>query len=297
MQKTHDLNDMAAFAKVVQAGGFTAAANNLGLPKSNVSRRISRLEEKLGVRLLERTTRRLHLTDVGEVYFQHCQRILEEADSAGLSVNQIHETPSGLLRIGSAATIGQQLLSPVMTEFLQQNPEIQLQLTLTNRSIDLFEDGFDIAIQALHHEDSRLVSKSLGTSAMQLYASSDYLKRRGTPNHPRELNGHEVLVLSEHGSSGKLQLHSGKEKSSVSIKPRALINDFNTIYQLINDGLGIGLIPRGQYRNEEKSLVRILPDWSAPEIEFHILYPSIRGTTPKLKAFVEFIVKKVKGRL
>ncbi|MFC1749107.1 LysR family transcriptional regulator [Pseudomonadota bacterium] len=294
MQKTHDLNDMAAFANVVQAGGFTAAANNLGLPKSNVSRRISRLENKLGVRLLERTTRRLHLTDVGEVYFQHCQRILEEANSAGLSVNQINEAPSGLLRIGSASTIGQQLLAPAMTEFLQENPEIQLQLTLTNRSIDLFEDGFDIAIQTLQREDPRLTSRTLGTSAMQLYASTDYIKQKGNPAHPRELNQHEVLVVSEHGSTGKLQLRSNEEKTTLAINPRALINDFNSIYQLVNNGLGIGVMPGGQYKNEESSLVRVLPDWSAPEMEFYMFYPSIRGATPKLKAFVEFIAKKAK---
>jgi len=293
MQKLHDLNDMAAFAKVVQAGGFTAAANTLGLPKSNISRRISRLESTLGVRLLERTTRRLHLTDVGEIYFQHCQRILEEANFAEHSVNQMMETPRGLLRVSASASIGQQLLTPLLAEFLRQHPDIQLQLNLSNRHIDLIEESVDIALQRSPRNDPRLVCRALGISGMHLFASTAYIRQKGTPTQPQQLADHEMLVMDEHNSTSALQLNGPSGTASIAIRPRAVINDFNTIHQLVCDGGGIAVLPEFSCQRDvsQRRLVQVLPEWSADEVTFYVCYPTMRGATPKVTAFVEFITR------
>jgi len=299
-----DLNDMAIFAEVIQAGGFTAAADKLDLPKSNISRRISRLESRLGVRLLERTTRRLRLTEIGEVYFQHCRRILEEADFAELSINQLVEIPRGLLRVSTSVTVGQQLLAPVMAEFLDQNPEVQLQLTLDNRFVDLIEGGFDVSIRVGKLSDSRLVARLLGTAHLLLYASKEYLARKGEPRHPSELHGHDILVMRTHSNMDQLYLNPVAAKGNegeerFAIKPRAFINDFKTIHRLVADGVGIAILPSYQCTQDEAcgSLVQVLSQWSSQPVQFHAIYPSLSGVTPKLRAFIDFISAKMAERL
>ncbi len=293
MQKLHDLNDMAAFAKVVQAGGFTAAANHLGLPKSNISRRISRLEHKLGVRLLERTTRRLNLTDVGEVYFQHCQRILEEASFAAQSVDQLAATPGGRLRISAPAATGQQLFASRLAGFLEQYPGIQLQLSFSHRPVDPVEEGFDIAVQTHRHNDTRLTTHTLATSAMGLYASTDYIQQQGRPTQPQQLKDHTVLVMAE---CSTLRFTGPSGAVSVAIQPRAVINDVATLCQLALDGCGIAVLPDVGCREKvaEEGLIQILPEWSTGEMALYISYPAMRGATPKIKAFVEFITRSGK---
>ncbi len=297
MQKLHDLNDMAAFAKVVQAGGFTAAANTLGLPKSNVSRRISRLENELGVRLLERTTRRLHLTEAGEIYFQHCQRMLEEANSAGLSITQQPVSPGGLLRVGASNIVGQQLITPLMSEFLKQYSDIQLQLTLTSRQIDVIEEGFDLSIQAVPTSDGRLLNRSLGTVAMLFYASRDYIHEHGAPTHPKELEQHNLLLMQEYNTPGKLKLSGPDGTKSFAITPRVTINDYLTIRQLATEGVGIALLPdlRTPHEEQNSPLIQVLPDWSSPRTEYYAIYPEARSSILKLKKFVAFMETQLKG--
>ena len=177
----NDLNDMVIFAKVAEVQGISPAARALRMPKSKVSRRMAALEEELGVRLLERSTRAVHLTEVGEIYFQHCRRIVEEASSARESVSRMLEAPRGQLRINASVAIGQHLLTPFIGEFMNLYPEIELDVRLDNRRVDLIAEGYDVVVRLGKLEDSALVSKQLGADHSILVASADYLKRTGTP--------------------------------------------------------------------------------------------------------------------
>jgi len=295
----HNINAMVIFAKVVQAGGFTAAGNALGLPKSNISRHVSKLESELNVRLLERSTRRIHLTEIGEIYFRHCQRVIEEVEHAELSVNQMLEGPRGLLRISASVTSGQQLLSPVLSEYLLQYPEVQLQLELSNRRIDLIEEGFDLAIRIGPLADSRLVSRYLGKSRLYLYASKQYTERMGEPVVPHELIDHRLLLMNEMGLNDTLLLLGPQGVEKLVVSPYCTVNDFHTLHQLTRDGVGIAVLPHYMCNEEirKKRLLRVLPGWEVPPIDFHALYPSHRGATPKLYAFLDFLVEKLGRRL
>ena len=170
-----DLNELAAFTYVVEHGGFTAAANAAQLPKSNISRRIANLERRLGVRLLERTTRKIHVTEIGEIYYQHCRRMLDEADHSDLCVEQTMAIPRGTLRVSASVTTGQHLLAPLTAAFIAQHPEVQMELSLVNRQVDVIDEGFDLVIRIGALQDSSLVTRSLGHCRLFLYASPEYL--------------------------------------------------------------------------------------------------------------------------
>lgn len=290
----HDLNDMVAFAKVVEEGGFTAAAERIGLPKSNMSRRVSRLEQKLGVRLLERTTRKIHLTEIGDIYYQHCQRILAEAEHAERCVDRLSSSPRGLIRISASTTVGQQLLSPVLAEFLSRYPEIKLQLMLSNRRVDLIEEGFDVAIRMGPLEDSSLVARQLGQSNLFFFTSPEYVKREGSPHGPDDLSTHSCLVMSELEIPERWQLIGPDSKRALAISPYAIVNDFVTLRRMVRDGCGITILPDYLTVKDEHEgrLVRVLPDWSLKSVQFHAVYPSHRGATPKVRALIDFLIEK-----
>lgn len=294
-----DLNDMVIFARVVQAGGFTAAADMLDLPKSNVSRRVARLEGELGVRLLERTTRKIHVTEVGEIFYRYCQLIIEEAEHAEASVNSMMAGPRGVLRVSASVSTGQQLLAPILSEFLLQYPDVQLQLELSNRRIDLIEEGFDLSIRIGPLADSRLVARSLGKSRLYLYASNRYLERMGTPTMPHELIEHRLLLMDDTFSDRVLPLLGPRGEEKLVLKPNSTANDFRTLHQLACEGVGIAVLPHYMCLEDVKMkcLTRVIPEWEVPPVNFHAIYPSHRGATPKLRVFLDFIVERFNERL
>ncbi len=294
-----DLNDMAIFAKLVDQGGFSAAGRALGLPKSRISRRLARLEDRLGVRLLERTTRTMRVTEVGEVFYRRCKRVQEEAEYAGISVSRLLEAPRGRLRVGASVLTGQNLLSPFLAEFMTRHPEVQLEVVLSNRRIDILEEGFDLLVRVGRLEDSSLIAKRLGESRLFLYASPAYLERRGTPADPDGLVNHDCLAMNDTQSPTQWRLIGRKETRTVTIRPRAAINDFPSLRQVVLDGGGIAVLPAYLCAETERlgRLVRVLPDWSPPPVEFHALYPSHRGATPKVRVFLDFLGEKIGNRL
>ena len=183
---------MAIFSKVAELNGISAAARALKMPKSKVSRRMARLEDELGVRLLERTTRSVGLTEAGEIYYQHCRRIVEEANNARESINRTLETPRGRLRVNASIAVGQYLIGPHIGGFLERYPEVQLEIELDNRQVDIVAEGFDVAVRLGKLEDSTLVSRNLGSSFATLVASPKYLETAGVPRHPKELSSLSV---------------------------------------------------------------------------------------------------------
>lgn len=288
-----DLNDMAVFASVVQTGSFTAAGKALSLPKSNVSRRIARLEDSFNARLLERTTRKLRLTEIGQSLYPHAQRIVEEADFANTLVNSMASGPKGILRISASVFTGQHLLSPRLPEFLELFPEICLHLELSNRRIDLIEEGIDVAIRVGKMTDSTMISRYLGKIRVYLYCTSDYMAGRGRPTRPKDLIDHRLLLMSDMiaGAGNTLRLDGPRGEEKISITPYCSINDFQTLHHFARKGLGIAALPEYLCREDLKneSLFRVLPAWEIRPVDFHAVYPSRRGAMPKLLVFLNFV--------
>jgi LysR family transcriptional regulator AphB len=288
----HDLNDMMVFLAVVETGSFTLAAERLSIPKANVSRKVSRLEEKLSVTLLERSTRSQHLTEAGSRYLTHCKRIHEEMDLATTSVSEILTTYKGNLKIGASVSTGQQVLKPALASFMHQYPDIQIQLNLLNRRVDLIEEGFDVVIRIGDLNDSMLVGKKLGTIKRRLFASPTYLAKNGKPSTVEQLTQHQLIIMNPVNNDPALNLVSLADESfTVKCPPRLLADDFAVSKQVIIDGLGIAVLPNYMVCNEVANgeLVNILPEWGLKPVDIYALYPRNRAKIPKVKAFIDFI--------
>lgn len=292
-----DLNELAVFTYVVEHGGFTAAAEATRLPKSNISRRIANLEQRLGVRLLERSTRKVHVTEIGELYYRHCRRMLDEANHADLCVERALEIPRGILRVSASVTTGQHLLAPMAAAFMAEYPDVQLELILANRQVDVIDEGFDLVIRIGALPDSSLIARNLGKCGFFLYASEAYLEARGRPQTPEDLKNHDCLKMSDGQRRTQWVLSKGDVTKRISITPRASVNDFTTLRCVIAAGGGITILPSYLQAGEAgQPLVHILEDWAVPPIEFHAVFPSHRGATPKVRAFLDFLSDRLAHR-
>jgi len=288
----HDLNDMMVFLAVVEAGSFTLAADRLGIPKANVSRKVSRLEQHLDVTLLERSTRSQHLTEAGRRYLQHCKRIHEELDLATASVCELFHSYVGELKVGASVATGQQILRPALGRFMHQYPELKVQLNLVNRRVDFIEEGFDVVIRIGQLKDSMLIAKKLGSVSRGLYASPAYLAKNGKPEQVGQLADHQLLIMNSANNETKLKLLSEQAESfTLDCQPRLLVDDFVMLKQAIVDGLGIAVLPDYMSRKEVASgqLVNILPRWGMAAVDVYALYPKHRAKIPKVKAFLDFV--------
>jgi len=289
-----DLNEMAIFVHVVEAGSFTGAAKNLGLPKSTVSRKITQLEERLGVRLIQRTTRSLRLTDTGNAYYNHCARILSEIEEANIAVTQMQSTPTGTLRITAPVLFGSTVLSSLVAEYMEQHPQVSIDLTLSDQKLDLVQEGIDIAFRIGQLEDSSLIGRHLGDVRGLLCASPDYLRRHGSPNHPNDLSDHTLLSSPDWNSWGFIG--PDKQEYTVQVKPRLQVNDFASLYTLALSGVGIAPLPMiiAASAIRSQNLVPVLCDWPFETSPIHALYPSNRHLSAKVRSFVDFVIESVR---
>ena len=280
---------MLVFARVVQTGSFTTAAAQLGMPKSTVSRKVSELEERLGARLLQRTTRKLSLTDAGRIYYEYSARIAGEVEDAERAVGSLQGTPRGLLRV--TAPIAAAWLGPIVRDFLKRYPEVQLELFCTGRTVDLIEERFDVGIRAGALADSTLIAKALGKSKWFLVATPGYLRKRGRPRAPEELTRYDCLLFGAGQAAASFQLDRAGDRAQVAVSPRMLVSDFDVLYDASIAGLGIACLPA--FRCVEDLRVRrfehVLRDWSVPETSVHVVYPSTRHVSPKVKTFIEHL--------
>ena len=295
-----NLNDMRIFAKVAELEGISAAARALNLPKSKVSRRMTILEEDLGARLMERTTRAVTLTEIGSLFYQHCQRVTEESENALHTLSEMRDKPRGLLRVSVSITAGQYLIAPHMAEFLELYPDIQMELDLSNRRVDLIGEGFDLVLRVGALPDSSLVSKKVGNVRAVMVASPEYLANQGTPGLPEDLQGHILLSMSNNSVSPNRDwvLENSKgDLANVPVEPGTAINDFTALRMLSEDGGGIAMMPEyvAHAGFEAGTLQRVLPEWSSPTISYYVLYPSRLGLTKKARAWIEFYERKMMG--
>jgi DNA-binding transcriptional LysR family regulator len=290
MDEPIDLQDVTAFLAVVDTGSFTAAARRLAVAKSNVSRRVARLEQQLGARLLERTTRRQRLTEVGETYHAHVTGAMHQLAEAARSVSQIQGEPRGRLRI-SAPADWNETMGRLVAEFSARYPHLQVEVDLTQRRVDLVAEGFDVALRAGKLEDSSLIARSVGEGSTHLYASPAYLERRGEPHDPAGLRDHAFVLFRGRQGELRVSLH-GPDGAHEEVVVSGVISalDFGFVRHALLHGAGIGLLPDslGADDLEAGRLRLVLPRCSLGRSPFHVVYPSTRYLSPKVRVFVDF---------
>jgi DNA-binding transcriptional LysR family regulator len=296
---TADLNDTLSFIRVVEGGSFTAAARELRLPKTTVSRRVRELERRLGAQLLHRTTRRLSLTEAGSIYFQQCRNIPQTLADAEASVGQLQGQPRGTLRVTSSYSLMLSLVGPLLADFRRQYPEVHIDLVLSHRTLDLVEDQIDVALRMGPLVDSAMVARRLAVLPNRIYASPAYLAEHGEPQHPFELQRHFALVtrVARRGSGYAWPMHKDGVTESYEITPVIEADDPEVLKAPLFAGAGLMMATDMiMARYAAEGLVRpILPGWLGRCPELHALFPRGHFQPPKLRAFVDFIVHRLSG--
>jgi DNA-binding transcriptional LysR family regulator len=287
-----DLQEINAYVKVVQTGSFTRAADSLGTQKAHVSRLVTQLEHKLGVRLLERTTRSLSLTEVGREIFERSVSILGAIDEARRAAQKTHAEPGGVLRLTCGVEFGMIAVSRWISAYLDSYPQVQVQADFTGRLVDLVHEGFDLAIRLGNLPDSSLAARKLGDLAYGLFASPAYLQRKGTPSSPDELSRHDRLAFTGSAQSNAWRLRQAEQETTVDGSPRLRVNNSFAVRDAAAQGLGIAQLPLvlASSLSDAGQLVRVLPDWRPPNVAVHALFPSARYLTPKVRAFIDYAV-------
>lgn len=289
-----DLNEMAIFVRVVESGSFTGAAKALGLPKSTVSRKITQLEERLGVRLIQRTTRSLSLTDTGSAYHAQCARILADIEEANIAVTQMQSTPTGTLRITAPVLFGSTVLSGLVAEYMELHPQVNIDLVLSDQLLDLVQEGIDVAFRVGQLEDSSLIGRYLGDVKAMVCASPDYIAKYGKPTHPDEIANHQIISATT-WTQWSLKGPESQEVT-VNIKPRLRVNDMSSLYTLALSGAGITALPVliAASAIKSKNLIPMLCDWPFEAHPIHALYASNRHLSAKVRSFVDFVIERVR---
>ncbi len=291
-----DLEGVATFLQVAARESFTAAAAHLGVPKSTVSRRVTRLEQALGVRLVQRTTRRLSLTDEGIAFRDRATVALTALAEAASSAREQSATPKGHVRITVPADLD--VLTDVVAEYSCAYPEVTIEVLLTDRRVDLVAEGFDLAVRASSQQlpDSSLVAKRVLSSGIGLFASREYLERRGTPKKPEDLHDHDcVLLHALHGRGGLRLTDSEGRAHALDLRAKVGANDFRFIERCVRAGIGIAPLPLpGSRRDGDDVLVRVLPRFSLPGSAIHIVYPEARLVSAKVRALRDLLEARLK---
>ena len=292
-----DLNDLDAFAAVVDHGGFSAASRALDVPKSRLSRRVAALEDALGTRLLQRSTRRFSVTELGREVHRHALNMRAEAQAAREVVVQAHSEPQGLLRVSAPVSLAEQELALLLPQFLDRHPRVRIQLVVSNRRVDVIEEGIDVALRVRSRldTDAQLAMRSFGASRLLLVASPAYLARAGTPTHPRELAQHAVLSIGDDASESWELTHSSGETVRLAVQPRLSARSFPLLVSLAAAGQGIALLPETACAEPVRDgrLQAVLDHWSLPQGICHAVFPSRRGMLPAVRAFIDFLAAEL----
>lgn len=286
-----DLSDVVAFARVVEAGSFTGASRVANLPKSALSRRVARLEEALGVRLLQRTTRTLSLTDAGSAYYERASSGLAQLKEArDLAAEQTQE-PAGIVRITCPVDIGEGPLTALLTEFVRRYPKIHVEVDATPRLVDLVGEGYDLAIRAGRLRDSSLVARKVGETPTVLLASPEYLTRRGRPKKLADLAKHDCVLFRSSKGESTWKLIGPKGEESVSVRGPLSGSDFAFIRSVAQKGAGIALLPVPSAMQDIHTgvLEWILPKYRGPANPVHLVYPSARFVPQRVAVLRDFL--------
>jgi DNA-binding transcriptional LysR family regulator len=285
-----DLRSLESFVKVVQTGSFTRAAEALSTQKAHLSRVVTHLERELGVRLLERTTRSLSLTEIGREFFERAQGILASVDDAQRAIQRAKGEPRGTLRLTCGVEFGMIAVSTWICAYLDRYPQVTVDADFTSRVVDIVHEGFDLAIRVGPLADSMLVARSLGNLSYGLFAAPRYLARHAAPARPEDLRGHPTLAFSggSHQATWTLQ-QAGQAPVRVDLRPRLKANNVFVVRDAAVAGLGLAQLPLivAAPALREGHLRTVLPDWSLPSVPVHAVFASARYLTPKVRAFID----------
>ena len=286
-----NLTGMAVFAAVVEAKSFSAAAGRLGMSKSAVSKQISRLEDRLGARLLNRTTRRLSLTEVGETFYGHCVRVLQEADAAEQAVSELSDEPRGRLRINAPTSFGIIHLARAVPDFMARYPELRIDLSLTDRFVDLVDEGFDVAIRITQMADSSLIARRLAPCRHVVVASPDYLATIGPPETPADLSHHNCLRYTLHGQESHWRFDGPGGPADIAVEGSFGSDNGEMLMAAAEAGLGVLMVPTfiAAEALRHGRLKPVLGAYQMPDTGINAVFPHRRHLSPKVRAFVDFL--------
>jgi DNA-binding transcriptional LysR family regulator len=286
---------LATLSKVVELNGFSAAARALGVPKAAVSRAVADLEAALGVRVLNRTTRRLSLTEAGKLIYPNARRLADEADAARTQIGRWFAPPTGPLRVAADPTYGRILLAPLVPRFMESFPDIPLEVNLQPQAPGAGR-GSDVAIRTGTGEEPGMAHRLLGAPPAILCATPAYLQRRGTPERPDDLRGHELLTPEGEGPEFQMTLSHGAMRAEIRVTSRLAVNDPTVLHAATAAGLGIGVLPEFLCRQGLATgrLKLLLPDWQLPQImPLYAVYPATQGADSRVQRFVDFLAANV----
>lgn len=290
-----DLTDIYYFVQVVELGSFTDASKALGVAKSQLSFRVARLEASLGVRLIQRTTRRSHVSEIGRRYYEQCRLLLAAAEQTQRVIDDAQAAPRGRIHVACPVLFAQLLLAPILVDFLRQHPDVQIDLDICHHQVDVIAGGYDIAFRVRDSiKDSSLIMRSYGMDPQMLVASPDLLRRQGQPLQPVDLKRlSSVGVINTDGRHfWHLQASDGRTQQ-IEHHPSLVSDDLQVLYQAVIGGVGMAQLPQFVCHGPiaEGRLVPLLPAWSLPAGNVHAVYPSRHGHTPALRSFIEFVAQ------
>lgn len=289
-----DLNTLFYYSKIVEHGGIAAAGRALDMPKSKLSRHLALLEERLGVRLIQRSTRQFDVTPIGEVYYRHCKAMMIEAEAAQHSIDQVHAEPCGVIRLSCPIALLHAHVGDMLADFMRQYPKVDIYLDATNRRVDLVAERKDLAIRVrpMPFEDSELVVKVLSDRGICLVASPELLAQHNAPKHPADLAKWPVLVRGRGDQSQQWDLCGPRgETFSMPFEPRFATSDMTALHVAAVAGVGIVQLPHLMVKDELASgrLVHVLQDWAPRREVIHVVYPSRRGMLPAVRALIDHL--------
>lgn len=293
-----DYNHVAVFVQVVKAGGFSAAAKELGLPKSSVSRTVSLLEQNLKVRLLQRTTRKVTPTEAGAAFYEAVKAPVTAIDEADALAREHGGEPRGLVRVTVAPEFGR--LPEVLAQFARKHPAVQVELSVSSRFVDLIGEGFDLAIRAGKLDDSTLVARRVGSAEMALLAAPAYLRRRGRPKTLESLSDHQWVLYRSGTGRNAITLHGPSDESrSLEVKPTLISDDMSFCRKAVAAGAGIGLLPIHSVMKEVAAgtVEQVLPAWTAPGASLYVVLPSNRFVPTRVALLRDFLVEHLGRQL
>ena len=291
---TIDLNRVRLFVRVADAGSFTGAARLSGLPTSSVSRAVAALERELAVRLIQRTTRRLQLTEAGRVYYESVSRALSGMDEAAAAVSELQDAPHGRVRITAPADLGHWLLAPSLARFATRYPEVQLEVSLTQRIVDLVHEGFDLALRVGKLADNRLVARALGLIRAGIFAAPRYLKRRGRPRSVADVADHDCVLFRSVSGRAIWELVGPAGRQKVEVRGAVTADDNEFIREAAAVGQGLTLLPIFACHGREKDdLQRVLPEYATVGVPLQLLYPTARFLPKRVVLLRDHLVKEL----
>lgn len=295
------LASMAAFVKTVEIGSFAAAAIALDMSPQMIAKHVAWLESRLGTRLINRTTRRQSLTDIGKLYYDRCKMVLADVDWADSLADEVTGTPKGRLRINAPVSFGTHVLTPVVARYLREYSQVEIDLVLSDRYVDLVEEEFEAVFRIGRLSDSSFIARQLAPFRLVACASPDYLSEKGVPETPDDLDKHECLAYasSTGATASEWRFMRGKEKYQTQVRHRLQLNDAKALLVAALNGAGIAYVAEDLAREDLRSgrLIKVLPDYETPSRSVHLIYHPDRRQTPKLKSFIAAVMNELGASL